>query len=185
LRKGGTVCFAVSGDNRHHAVISKGCFAPFPSDTAVALAALGAQVKITGPSGDRTVSILDFYNNLGNVLKVGEIVTEIQVPTPAAGTKQTFIKFRTRKAMDFAIVSVASAITTSGGKVSDSRIVLGAVSTIPYRATGAEDAIKGQAITESIATAAGDAAMKEAVPLSHNSYKVQISKTLVKRAVLA
>ena len=185
LRKGGTVCFAVTGDNRHHSIFGKGCFAPFPSDTAVALGALNAQVKITGTSGDRTVSIMDFYNTLGNVLKLGEIVTEVQVPTPAAGTKQTYIKFRTRKAMDFAIVSVASAITTSGGKVSDSRIVLGAVSTVPYRATKAEAAIKDKTITETIAIAAGEAAVEDAVALSHNSYKIQIAKTLVKRAILA
>jgi xanthine dehydrogenase YagS FAD-binding subunit len=182
LRKGGTTCFAVTGDNRYHAILGgAGCFAVCPSDTGMALTALDATIV----TNKRSIQIGNFFQVLGNSLTAGEIVTEVQVPTPKSGTKQTFTKFTFRPSIDFAIVSVASAITIEAGKVSDARIVLGAVAPIPYRATGAEVAIKGQAITEAIAETAGTAAVKDASPLSKNKYKVQIAKTLVKRAILA
>jgi xanthine dehydrogenase YagS FAD-binding subunit len=182
LRKGGTVCFAVTGDNRHHAILGgAGCFNVCPSDTAIALTALNATIV----TNKRSMPIGNFFQVLGTALATDEIVTEIQVPKPAAGTKQSFTKFRQRKAMDFAIVSVASVITVSGGNVSDARIALGGVSPVPYRATSAENAIKGKAITATLAGDAGTAAVKDAVALSHNSYKIQIAKTLVSRAILS
>jgi len=182
FRKGGPTCFAVAGENRYHAILGGAvCFAVCPSDTAIALTALDATVV----TSKRSIAIGDFFEVLGSVLDNDEIVTEIQVPTPASGTKQTFTKLAIRKSIDFAVVSVASAITTSGGSVSDARIVLGAVAPVPYRATGAEDALKGKAITESLAETAAAAAVADAVPLSKNKYKVQIAKTLVKRAILA
>jgi len=182
FRKGGPLCFAVAGENRYHAILGGAvCFAVCPSDTAIALTALDATIV----TNKRSIPIGDFYEVLGNTLDNNEVVTEVQVPTPASGIKQTFTKFALRKSIDFAIVSVASAITTSGGKVSDARIVLGAVAPVPYRAIGAEDAIKGKAISESLAETAGAAAVAGAVPLSKNNYKIQIAKTLVKRAILA
>ena len=182
LRKGGNQCYAVTGDNRYHAILgAKQCFAVCPSDTAVALTALDATIV----TSQRSIPIGDFFQVLGDVLNKDEIVTEIRAPAPESGTKQVFIKFALRPAIDFAIVSVAAAITTRLGKISDARIVLGAVAPVPYRATGAEDALKGKAISESVAETAADAAVKDAVPLSNNKYKVQIARTLVKRAVLA
>ena len=182
LRKGGRTCFAITGENRYHAILGgKTCFAVCPSDTAIALAALDATIV----TNQRSIPIGAFFEVLGNVLNDDEIVTEIQVPTLKSGTKQTFIKFALRPTIDFAIVSVAVVIATEAGKVSDARIVLGAVAPVPYRATDAEDALKGKAIGESVAETVAAAAVKDAVPLSDNKYKVQIAKTLVKRAVLA
>lgn len=182
FRKGGRQCFAATGDNRYHAILGgKTCFAVCPSDIAVALTALDAVIV----TNRRNIPIGEFYDVLGNVLDSDEIVNEIQVPIPEPGTKQTFIKFALRPTIDFAIVSAASAITTEAGKVSNARIVLGAVAPVPYRATDAEDALKGKSISESVAETAAAAAVKDAFPLSHNKYKVQIAKTLVKRAILA
>ncbi len=95
------------------------------------------------------------------------------------------MKYRLRKQIDFAIVSVATAITVAAGTVTDARVVLGGVAPTPYRATAAEDALKGNAISESVANAAGAAAVQDASPLSKNAYIVQIANTLVKRAILA
>ena len=182
FRKGGRQCFAVTGENRYHAILGgKVCFAVCPSDTAIALTALDSTI-ITNM---RSIPIGDFFEVLGNVLNDDEIITEIQVPVPKSGTKQTFIKFALRPTMDFAIVNIAVVITTEAGKVSDARIVLGAVAPMPYRATDAEDTLKGKAINETVAETAAAAAVKDAVPLSNNKYKIQIAKTLVKRAVLA
>lgn len=189
FRKGGQLCFAVPGDNRFHSILSgQVCFAPFPSDCAVAISALNGKIV----TNKRTIGIDDFYIVLGNTLGQDEIVTEIQITKPAATVKQYFYKQTYRRAIDWALVSVAAAIDVQGGTVASSRITLGAVAPIPYRATGAEDAIKGKAISDAVATTAGKAAVADAFPLNANppkspgnAYKVQIAQTLVKRAILA
>lgn len=184
-RKGGEPCHAITGDNTYHAIIAgEECCAVCPSDLAPALIALGAKVKIAGPGGDRTIPLEELYTVLGNILKPNEIITEIEVPPPPPDTRQQFLKFRLRKAIDFAISSAAVAITTKAGLVSRARIVLGGVSPTPYRAIAAEEAIKGKPITESVAEIAAEAAVSEAKPLSMNAYKLPITKALVKRAIL-
>lgn len=182
FRKGGTLCYAPSGDNRYHAVVGgQVCFAIVPADTALALSALNGTIV----TNKRRISIDDFYIVLGTALAPDEIVTEIQVPTPVAGTKQYFYKQAYRRAIDWALVEVASAITITGGVVASSRISIGGVAPMPYRATGAEDVIKGKAITEALATTASEAAIATMIPLSGNAYKLPISRALVKRAILA
>ncbi len=181
LRKGGKTCFAMAGDNRYHSIFGavNGCIAVHPSDTAPALIALDAKIV----TSKRTLAAQDFFDVKvpGNtVLDTDEIVTEIQIPAPAAGTKSAFLKFALRKAIDFPIVNCAAVV--SGGKA---RICLNAVAPKPYRATKAEEAIAGKAINEANAEAAGAAAVTGAVPLEANKYKVQIAKTLVKRTLLA
>jgi xanthine dehydrogenase YagS FAD-binding subunit len=182
LRKGGAVCVAVAGDNTHNCIVGgQGCFAICPSDTAIALTALNATVVTT----KKNIPIADFFKVLGNALDDNEIIKEIQVPTPAAGTKQSFIKFAQRKAIDFAIASAAVVTTVSGGNVSDVRIVLGGVAPVPYRSTAAETFIKGKPINAANADATGAEAVKAAVALPYNKYKIQIAKTMVKRALMA
>ena len=182
LRKGGPICMAVAGDNTHHAIMgTQGCFAISPSDTATALTALGASIVTT----KKTMPIADLFTPLGNSLGDNEIIKEIQVPTPAAGTKQAFVKFAQRKAIDFAIASAAVSFTESGGNVSDIKIAMGGVAPIPYRSTAAETAIKGKVVNTTNADAAGAEAVKAAIPLANNKYKLQIAKTMVKRALLA
>jgi len=161
------------------------CVSVNSSDIGLALVALDASVTIAGPKGIRTVSIAEFFGRLGNILETGEMVTEIQVPQPADGARQTFLKHRVREAVDFAIVSVASVITEKDGKCEDARIVLGAVAPAPMRATEAEQAIKGKTIDRSSAETAGAAAVAGAVPLSMNAYKIEIAKALVKKALLS
>ena len=185
-RKGGEQCFAVNGENQYHAIISGNeCHAVCPSDMAPALLALGARLKIAGSTGDKMVPLEEFYTPLGNILKPNEIITEIQIPTPGTGTKQRYLKFRLRKAIDFAISSAASVITIEDGVVSQARITLGGVAPTPYRALSAEETLKGKVITESLAATAAKTALSEAIPLSQNAYKMPITESLVKRAILA
>jgi xanthine dehydrogenase YagS FAD-binding subunit len=175
-RKGGGSCPAATGENRYHAIFpGKQCLAVCPSDTAIALVALGATLQIAGPDGQRTVPVEDFYQPLGNTLNSDEMITAIQVPQPPKGARQTFLKHRVREAVDFAIVSVAAVVTEKDGKCEDARIVLGAV---------AEQAINGKPIDRANAEAAAEAAVASAVPLSENAYKVAITRTLVKRALV-
>jgi NADPH-dependent glutamate synthase beta subunit-like oxidoreductase len=160
------------------------CVAVNSSDMAPALIALEAKIKTTR----RKIKVDDFFAVDGDkttVLANDEIVTEIEVPAPAAGTRSTFTKFALRKSIDFPIVSCAAAIKTEQGAVKSARICLNAVYNTPYRATRAENYIKGKPINDSNAEKAANAIATDTCPLINNSYKIQIAKTLVKRAILA
>jgi xanthine dehydrogenase YagS FAD-binding subunit len=184
-RKGGSKCFAMSGDNRYHSIFGAkgGCIAVNPSDTAPALIALDAKVV----TDRRTIEAEKFFDVKypGNtVLEADEIIREIQIPEPPEGSKSAFIKFAFRKSIDFPIVNCAVLV---GGE--NSRISLNAVGPTPVRATKAEEVISGKnikSISEKDAEAAGEAAVSNAKPLFKAAkFKVQISKTLVKRAILS
>jgi xanthine dehydrogenase YagS FAD-binding subunit len=185
LRKGGGRCYAIDGDNRYHSIfggsVEQGCYAVHPSDTAPALIALDATVK----TSRRSIKAEDFFQvsvAKTTVLDDDEIVTEIQIPKPFG--KSAFVKFALRKAIDFPIVNCAAMVAVSKKKVTAARICLNAVYVKPYRATQAEEAIKGKAINEANAEAAGAAAVSNARPMPYNAYMVQIAKTMVKRAIL-
>ena len=185
-RKGKGPCHAIRGDNRYHAVLGgRKCVAVCPSDPAIALAALNAGVKIIGPTGERIVPLKSFYDPLGPVLQEDELVAEIQVPAPPATAVQQFLKFRLRESVDFAVVSVATMLEVVAGVCRDARIVLGAVAAGPYRAEAAENVVRGALLDENLAKRAAEAAVREAKPLSGNAYKLEIAKTLVRRALLA
>jgi xanthine dehydrogenase YagS FAD-binding subunit len=181
IRKGGNQCFAMTGDNRYHSIFGavNRCIAVHPSDIAPALIALNAKVV----TDRRTIEAENFFDvkKPGNtVLTMDEIIKEIQIPAPPAGAKSAFLKFAIRKSIDFPIVNCAVMV---GGD--SPRICLNAVAPKPYRATKAEAAIAGKTINEKNAEAAGEAAVADARPLEAARFKVQIAKTLVKRAILA
>jgi CO/xanthine dehydrogenase FAD-binding subunit len=160
------------------------CLSVNASDTAVALEALNARVKIVGPRGTRTIPVAEFYGSFPNALEEGDIVTEIQVPAPRNGARQTFVKFRLREAIDFALVSVASVVSEEDGICQDARIVLGAIAPRPVRATAAEKVLVGQPLGDKQAAAAAEAALEDALPLEKNSYKIPIARETVQRAIV-
>ncbi len=179
------ICYAMDGENQYHAIIGVNrCAGVCPSDMAAALLALDAQVKTVSTSGGRMIEVDKLYTNLGSTLEPAELITAIHLPSVEPGVKQRFLKFRVRKAIDFAIVSVAAVIKLEMDKVKDARIVLGGVSYQPYRAAKAEEVLRGERLTESVAIEAGRLALSEARPLGKNGYKVQIAEVLVKRAIL-
>src|SRR5438067_7563769 len=189
-KKGGDFCYAVTGDNRYHAIIGgELCYIVHPSDTATALLALNAQAKIAGPDGERTVAFDNYFigpreNVLReNVLKPNELMVEVFIPTPAAGTKQTWMKLKNRDVYDFALVSVAAAFTTENDNWKDGRIVLGGVAPVPYRATAVENQLKGKHVRNTIKQAAASI-RTVARPMSMNAYKVDIAQTMVERTIL-
>jgi xanthine dehydrogenase YagS FAD-binding subunit len=179
-------CQAVKGDNRYHAIMgAKACFAVCPSDTAIALSALGAEVVIKGPQKVRRVFVDEFFTPLGNSLKPDELLTHIEIPKPAAGVRQKFLKFTLRKPVDFAIASVASVVKMQDGICKDARIVLGAVAPTPVRAFDSEKLLRGRLAGEKVIAEAARAAVAHAKPMRLNAYKVEITRTLVKRSLLA
>jgi xanthine dehydrogenase YagS FAD-binding subunit len=190
-KKGGDFCYSVTGDNRYHAIIGgELCYIVHPSDTATALLALNAQTKISGPSGDRTVPFDQYFHGpredvlTENVLKPNEVMTEVFVPTPAAGTKMAWTKLKDRQVYDFALVAVAAAFTVDGsGNWQDGRVTLGGVSPVPYRAQVVEDALKGKNVQQTVKQAAAQI-RTVARPMSLNAYKVDIAQGLIERTIL-
>jgi len=187
VRKGGSMCFAMAGDNRYHSIFGavKACIAVNPSDTAPALVALNAKIVTT----KQTIDAENFWTVAipgSTVLAEDEIVKEIQIPTVAAGVKTAFIKFAIRKSIDFPVVNCAAAI--GGG---EARICLNAVYNTPYRVTKAEDAIKGKTIDAANAEAAAVAGVSTATAMPANwinpgsKWKISVAKGVIKQTILA
>jgi NADPH-dependent glutamate synthase beta subunit-like oxidoreductase len=160
-----------------------GCLAVEPSDIAVALVALDASIITT----KRSVPAHTFFNataTRSNILEADELIKEVVIPRPMAGSIQRYEKFTLRKPIDFAIVSVASVMTIDKGVCKDARIVLGAVAPEPLRAKTAEEFLQGRFVDEKTAADAGKLALEGVVLLNQNAYKVEIAKTLVKRTLI-
>ena len=192
LRKGGQVCYSVAGDSRYHAIFGGGpSFIVHPSDLAPVLVALDAQIKIVNAAGEKIIPLerffvlpqVDFKHE--NILKPGDIVTEIFVPYPKSGSKGFYHKVRERLAWDHAIVSVATVVQSGGGVARDARVVLGGVAPIPWRAPKAEDFLRGQKIDDAAAQKAAEIALEGARPMKDNTYKVGLAKSLIQRGLLA
>ncbi|OGG44971.1 MAG: hypothetical protein A3F84_22960 [Candidatus Handelsmanbacteria bacterium RIFCSPLOWO2_12_FULL_64_10] len=192
LKKGGSKCFAVDGNNKYNAILGGGpSYIVHPSDTAPALVALGARVTVLGPKGSRTVPLEEFFVlptevlRRENVLAPDEIVTEVEVPAPAPGAKSVYLKFQEKDSMDFALSAVAVALTMSGDTIRTARVVLGGVAPKPWPAKEADAILSGQRPSEDLLRRAADAALAKAQPLGYNDYKVPLTKTLIQRAVMA
>lgn len=161
-----------------------GCLAVAPSDIASALIALDARIVTT----KKSVAAEDFFKATATnsiILETDELIKEIRIPKPQAGTMQRYEKFTLREPVDFAIVSVASVLTIKNDHCHNARIVLGAVAPEPIRARAAEEFLKGKRIDEETAIEAARLALEGSKPLSGNIYKITIAKTLVKRAILS
>jgi NADPH-dependent glutamate synthase beta subunit-like oxidoreductase len=161
-----------------------GCLAVGPSDIAIALIALDADIVTT----KRTLPSHAFFQasaTCSTVLEPDELIKEIRISRPASGAVQRYEKFTLRKPIDFAIVSVASVMTINDGVCKDARIVLGSVAPEPIRARKAEEVVRGRPIDDEIAEEAGRQAVADATTLSMNSYKLEITKALVKQAIIA
>jgi len=180
-----------AGDNRYHAIFLTDGDALFvtPSSLAVALSALDAQATITGPKGERTVKVEALYqvpkteNDSELLIGPGEILTKVAIP-PATGKNASY-EARQKQAQDWPLVLASVNLTMDGQNVSGAKVVVYGVAPIPWRSTAAEKAIAGKRVTIETAAAAGEAAAEGAVPLSMNGYKVPLTKTVVKRAILA
>jgi len=189
FKKGGKRCFAPGGEHRyHHAILKDGkCWMGHPSDLAPALVALRANAIIAGPEGERTVPLKDFFND-GNhsretILKNGEMITRFRIRYSQA--RQIFLKNRIRRTFDFALVSVAVAVRFSEASCEDVSIVLGGVAPYPYIASAAEKVLKGKSMGNGLIGEAAEAALKDARPLPHNGYKVDLARSLIKKALWA
>jgi xanthine dehydrogenase YagS FAD-binding subunit len=190
LKKGGSRCFAVEGENQYHAIFGDGpCHIVHPSSLAMPLIAYGARIKVAGPQGEREIEADRFFvmpdrNMFGEtVLEPNELVTEVIIPTSRNISAATYeVKFK--QSHDWPIVTASVALRMAGGTVESARVVLGAVAPVPWRSLPAEQMLKGKRIDEAVAWQAAEAAMADAKPMTHNGYKVQVAKTALRRAIM-
>jgi xanthine dehydrogenase YagS FAD-binding subunit len=192
LRKGGDTCFAANGENQYHCLFGgESCFIVHPSDTAPALVALGAALRIVGPGGTRTVPVEAFHVlpsvdvHRETVLEPGEIVAEILVPPAAPGIRSTYRKVRARASWDFALVGAAVALRLAGDVVRDARVVFSGVAPVPWRSKTVEAALNGRRLDAGTIRSAAAAAIKGAEPLARNGYKVPLLRGLVEERLEA
>jgi xanthine dehydrogenase YagS FAD-binding subunit len=178
------------GDNRYHAIFLTDGNALYvnPSSLAVPLIALGAKATVKGARGSRTVAVEDLYQvpkregDRELTVGPGELLTEVSIP--AAKGKNASYEARQKQAHDWPLVMASVNLDTDGGRVSKARVVIYGVAPIPWRSEAAERAITGKEVTAENAAAAGEAAVEGAKPLSMNAYKVPLTRTVVKRALL-
>ncbi len=197
-RNGGNVCYAAQGDNRYYQSIFGGnlCYAVHAGDVTPALFALDADVTVQGPGGTSTMTMDQFMPGITivdgrvkeNNLRYNEIVTQVHIPTPSAGSVSTFFKVSDRTAIDFALASCAVSATLSGSMVTNARVVLGAVAEKPLRAKAAESYLNGQQLTEDVIAGAATKALSGATPLTTgtgNQFRVFLAQGAVKGALRA
>jgi xanthine dehydrogenase YagS FAD-binding subunit len=188
-REPGAGCDAINGFNRYHAIFgaSEHCIATHPSDMCVALAALDATVHLIGPGGERSVPLIDFHRLPGDhpeieaIVRPGELITAVELASSAAAANSRYRKVRDRSSYAFALVSVAAGLEVVAGKIEDVRIALGGVAPKPWRATQAEELLRGLAPTKEHFLAAADAELAAAKSFDGNAFKVE----LVKRTIVA
>jgi xanthine dehydrogenase YagS FAD-binding subunit len=157
---------------------------------AVALVALDAVVHIETPAGNRATRLIGFHRLPGDepqrdtVLDHGELITAVELPPVAAARRSLYRKARERRSFAFALVSVAAAIEADREQVLDARIALGGVAHVPWRATRAEQVVRGAPLTEARAVEAAEAELAHATPLRDNAFKVPLARRMIVRALL-
>ncbi|MFN2533228.1 MAG: xanthine dehydrogenase family protein subunit M [Pyrinomonadaceae bacterium] len=192
LKKGGSQCYAATGENKYNAIIAGGpSYIVHPSDLAPVLVALGGAVSVTGAGGKRLIPLDRFFTlpsggsiRRENVLQNDEIITAVHVPASPLAAHSTYLKFKERDSLDFAMSAVAAAVQLLPNKtVKDARIVLGGVAPIPWRVPSAEKYLTGKAMTRDVLQETARIALADAKPLEKNAYKVPLTQTLVRRAL--
>jgi xanthine dehydrogenase YagS FAD-binding subunit len=190
-RNPGTGCPAIAGYNRAHAVLgtSDACVATHASDLAVALIAAEASVQVSNADGERTVPLEQFYRQpqstpeVENGLAPGELITAITVPPLPANTRTGYLKVRDRQSYEFALTSVAAAVTLRGTTITRARVAAGGVATVPWRLPEVENLLVNRPATADTFTAAASAAAADARPLSHNAFKPHLLRRAIARAL--
>ncbi|WP_149274317.1 FAD binding domain-containing protein [Pareuzebyella sediminis] len=191
-REPGSGCGALKGMNGNHAIFgwSESCVATNPSDMCVALAALEAKVQVRQPDGtERTIAFTDFHRLPGDrpekdhTLKKGELITAIELPAPKFSDHYYYLKIRERSSYAFAMTSVAAGLELNNGMITDVALALGAVAHKPWKLIASEDFLRNKKPTSDNFTEAAEIAMRDAKPLKHNAYKIEMGKKAIVRSL--
>jgi len=191
FKKGGSRCFATTGENQYHAIFGNNgpSHIVHPSSLAVPFVAYGATFRLLGPNGERLVPAADYFtlptnrNVLKeNVLADDEVLTHVILPAPGR-VKSGHYEVRYKQSHDWPLAFATVILTMNGDTIASSRVVLGAVAPVPWRSKPAEAALNGKPLNQQTANDAAEAAVTEARPMSANAYKIQITKTAIRRAL--
>jgi xanthine dehydrogenase YagS FAD-binding subunit len=191
-RKPGSGCGAIDGFNRMHAILgqSEHCIAVNPSDMCVALAALDAIVRVQGPKGEREIPFVDFHRLPGRTpdhetnLGPDELITAVDLPASNFAVRSHYLKVRDRASYAFALVSAAVALDLGAdGTINAARVALGGVAHKPWRATKLERKLTGAKANEQLFREAAEAELAAAKGYKHNSFKIELAKRTIVRAL--
>jgi xanthine dehydrogenase YagS FAD-binding subunit len=180
-------CDAIDGFSRMHAILggSDACIATHPSDMCVALAALDAAVQVSGPHGERTIPLTAFHRLPGDTphietdLQAGELITAVEVPPLEWARRSRYRKVRDRSSYAFALVSVAAAVATDNGVITDVRLALGGVAHRPWRAVEAERRLRQAPATLDQLQSAIDAELAASRTTAYNHFKIELARRVV------
>jgi xanthine dehydrogenase YagS FAD-binding subunit len=190
-REPGSGCSALAGFNKNHAILgtSEHCIATHPSDMCVALAALEATVRVTGPGGERALPIADFHRLPGDTphidtnLRPDELITAVDLPAKGFAEHHAYLKVRERTSYAFALVAVAAALEMDKGTITEARLALGGVAHKPWRDRQAEALLHGQSATRENFRRAADALLRDAKGFGHNDFKIELARRAIVRAL--
>jgi CO/xanthine dehydrogenase FAD-binding subunit len=190
-RAPGSGCSAITGAARMHAILgtSEHCIALHASDLCVPLVALDAVVHTQGSGGARSIPLTELYRLPGdtphveNVLEHGELICAVEVPLLPEGARSGYLKVRDRASYEFALTSAAVALVVAGGVIREARVGLGGVGTVPWRAWGAEEALRGAPARTGTFRAAAEAALAGAWTVPGTAFKVELGKRTLVRAL--
>ena len=188
LKKGGDTCYARHGENKYHSLFTGNtCISPVVSNLSVILAALDAAIVFQRAGKPVRMSVAEFYAKAWDnptahhSLEPGDLVLKIEVPVQRQ--RSAYIQVSEKAMFDWALVSCAAAAKVDGGKLSQARVVLGAVSNVPHQVAAANELLEGKTLDDALANKVADVVLEKAQPLSGNGYKVQIARTLIRRAL--
>ena len=189
LKKGGDTCYARHGENKYHSLFTGNtCISPVISNLSVALAALDAVVVVQRDGKEVRLGIPELYARAWdnptahNSLEQGDLILRVEIP--ATGRRSAYQQISEKSAFDWALVSCAAAGRMDGGKITEAKVVLGAVAPVPFQVKAANDFLEGKVLDEATAERAVALVLERARPQSHNGYKIPIVRTLVSRTLL-
>ncbi|MGA7614721.1 MAG: FAD binding domain-containing protein [Thermoanaerobaculia bacterium] len=192
LRKGGSECFAIPGENQYHAVVDNDiCAMVHPSAAAIPLMAYRAVLEVAGPEGKRDIPLESFFVlpsedvTREHSLPHDSVVTGIRVPAPPKGARSAYLKQGEKESFDWPLADAAAVLVMDGSRIRNASIVLGAASPVPKRAGAAEQWLVGKPLDDATAREAARRAMEGATPLSKNGWKVPLFQTVIARVLLA
>jgi xanthine dehydrogenase YagS FAD-binding subunit len=188
LKKGGDTCYARHGENKYHSLFTGNtCISPVVSNLSIILAALDATVTVQRGEKPVQMSIADFYAKAWDnptahhSLQPGDLVLKVEIPVQQR--RSAYLQVSEKAAFDWALVSCAAAAKVDGGKLSQTRVVLGAMANIPHQVQAANEMMEGKVVDDALVNKVADAILEKSQPLSQNGYKVQIARTLIRRTL--
>ncbi|HEX7253729.1 MAG TPA: FAD binding domain-containing protein [Thermoanaerobaculia bacterium] len=190
-KNGGKDCFAKDGENRFHAIFDTDllCVCVHPSATAVVLTAYRADFEIVSPAGKKKISVDELFlrptkdATKENRLAPGEIIQTVLLPAPGAGARSAYRKLKEKESFDWPLVEACVAADLDGGRIRESRVVLGHVASVPWRSKEAEAVLAGQSPSPELFRKAADAAVAGAKPLAQNGFKVRLARVTLERTL--